>query len=110
MNYTCMNKPSVSAPVGEAFRFVKSVYGDNFFLQLYKDFGGDKHPSLYGSFISAVVHFMTLYDFTDPSSFNVPTFDIVPDWVNILLYASVEAVNQQEWSLGADDVCKAFNC
>ena len=109
MNYTCMNKPSKAAPVGEAFRNIKMTYGDNFFLQLYKDFGGDKHPSLYGSFISAVTNFMTLYDLTEAPS-NLPTFDIVPDWVNILLYASVAAVNQQSWTVGADEVCQGLNC
>ena len=108
MNFACMHKPAKIAPIGEAFRIIKLMLGD-FYLQLYKDYGGDQHPSLYGSYISALTNFMTLYDLTEPPS-NLPTFDIVPDWVNILLYASVAAVNQQSWTVGADEVCQGLNC
>ena len=107
-NFACMYKPAMIAPVGEAFRIIKQMLGD-FYLQLYKDYGADHYPSLYGSYISALTNFMTLYDLTEPPS-NLPTFDIVPDWVMILLYASVAAVNQQSWTVGADEVCQGLNC
>ena len=108
MNLACMHKPASVAPVGEAFRIIKTMLGD-FYLQLYKDYGGDKHPSLYGSYISALTNFMTLYDLSEPPP-NLPTFDIVPDWVNLLMYASVTAIKQQSWAVGADEDCTGLMC
>ena len=68
--FACQNPPARVAPVGEAFaRFWDS---DNF-LSLYKvqsyenieecqENGGDHHPSLAGSYLSALTHYSALFN------------------------------------------------
>ena len=59
--YGCMFKPGQVAPVGEAFREFQRIAGEEFFT-LYNTNGvSDHHASLKGSYVSACVHFSTLY-------------------------------------------------
>ena len=59
--YGCMLKPGQVAPVGEAFREFKRMYGDEY-LTLYNTNGVyDHHASISGSYLSACVHFSTLF-------------------------------------------------
>jgi len=60
--FACMKKPASVAPVGESFRQVRNTQGDEFFFSLYNTGGvSDHHPSLAGSYLSGLVHFLSLF-------------------------------------------------
>jgi len=57
--FACQNPSATIAPVGEAFA---TYWGKDNFLSLYKNNGGDHHPSLAGSYLSAVSHYSALFN------------------------------------------------
>ena len=107
MKLACMKKPAHAAPVGEGFRYVKQVYGEEMWEQLYVP--GDKHPSLAGSFLSAVTHFMALYDM-DYVNDDIPTFGLSKEVVNALVESAYITRFSGDWSLEADTECSIFYC
>ena len=107
MSFTCLKKPARSAPVGEGFRNVKSMFGDSVWEELYVP--GDKHPSLAGSYLSALTHLMSLYDLEKISE-NVPDFGLSEDWVNRLVAAAEATRSQQDWTIEAEEDCESINC
>jgi len=60
--FACMNTPSRVAPVGEGFRRVKTTVGEDEFFSLYNTHGiSDHHASPEGSYLSACLHFVSLF-------------------------------------------------
>jgi len=57
--FACQNPSARIAPVGESFA---TYWGKDNFLSLYKNNGGDHHPSLAGSYLSAVSHYSALFN------------------------------------------------
>ena len=109
MSFACMNKPSNAAPVGEAFRHIRLTHGEEVFYELYKDYGGDKHPSLIGSYISALTHYMTLYNISDAAG-SLPTFGLDETWVRRSWSAAEAVINYFDWSVGVDEDCQDVLC
>ena len=107
MSFTCRKKPAKAAPVGEGFRNVKAMFGDSVWEELYVP--GDKHPSLAGSYLSALTHFMSLYDLEKISD-NVPDFGLSEEWVTRLIAAAEATRSQQEWAIEAGEDCDEINC
>ena len=83
------------------------MFGDSVWEELYVP--GDKHPSLAGSYLSAVTHFMSLYNL-DKITDSVPTFGLSEEWVSRLIEAAEATRAQLEWTIEADQACVAMNC
>merc|ERR1712223_2079223 len=69
----------------------------------------DKHPSLAGSFLSAVTHFMALYDM-DYVNDDIPTFGLSEEVVNALVESAYITRFSGDWSQEADTECSIFYC
>ena len=107
--YGCMFKPGQVAPVGEAFREFQRMAGDEFFT-LYNTNGvSDHHASLKGSYVSACVHFSTLYG--EPCTGNHFHGGLTnQDHVHQLQVAADTAVAQGSWNFPASSSCKLSIC
>jgi len=104
----CMKKPSRVAPVGEGFRNVKLTNGDALFRELY--FIDEKHPSLAGSYLSALTHYMALYNLTKINMETIPKFGLDDGIVKALVAAAEKTRNQDDWEYGVDRDCVSYNC
>merc|ERR1712112_399145 len=104
----CMKKPSRVAPVGEGFRNVKLTNGDELFRELY--FIDEKHPSLAGSYLSALTHYMALYNLTSINMETIPKFGLDDEIVKPLIAAAEKTRNQADWEYGVDRDCISYNC
>ena len=107
--YGCMLKPGQVAPVGEAFREFKRKHGDEY-LTLYNTNGvSDHHASLKGAYVSACVHFSTLYG--EPCTGNHFHGGLTSqDHVHRLQVAADTAVAQGSWNFPASSSCKLSIC
>jgi len=107
--YGCMFKPGKVAPVGEAFREFQKMAGDEFFT-LYNTNGvSDHHASPKGSYISACVHFSTLYG--EPCTGNSFHAGLTnQDHVHRLQVAADSAISQGSWNFPASSSCHLEIC
>ena len=107
--YGCMLKPGQVAPVGEAFREFKRKHGDEY-LTLYNTNGvSDHHASLKGAYVSACVHFSTLY--SEPCTGNHFHGGLTSqDHIHQLQVAADTAVAQGSWNFPASSSCKLSIC
>ena len=107
--YGCMFKPGQVAPVGEAFREFQRIAGEEFFT-LYNTNGvSDHHASLKGSYVSACVHFSTLYG--EPCTGNHFHGGLTSqDHIHQLQVAADTAVAQGSWNFPASSSCKLSIC
>jgi len=93
--FACMNLPARVAPVGEAFRQVRNTQGDEVFFSLYNTGGvSDHHPSLAGSYLSGLLHFLAL--FPDNSVLGITETMGLDEATAGLLQEAAE----ETWSLG----------
>ena len=106
--YGCMFKSGQVAPVGEGFREFKRMYGDEY-LTLYNTNGVyDHHASISGSYLSACVHFSTL--FGEPCTGN-PFHSLINHEVVERLQAAADfAVAQGSWVFPGDSTCQMTMC
>jgi len=82
--FACMTKPAKVAPVGEAFRLMKELYGDEEFYKLYNTGGvSDHHPSLGGSYLSGLIHYLALFPHKDVVG-NTETMGLDSDYATLL--------------------------
>ena len=107
--YGCMLKPGQVAPVGEAFREFKRKFG-NEYLTLYNTNGvSDHHASLKGAYVSACVHFSTLYG--EPCTGNLFHGGLTSqDHVDQLQVVADTAIAQGSWNFPASSSCKLSIC
>jgi len=82
--------------------------GDALFRELY--FIDEKHPSLAGSYLSALTHYMALYNLTSINMETIPKFGLDDEIVKLLVAAAEKTRNQDDWEYGADRDCVSFNC
>jgi len=107
--FACMNKPARAAPVGEAFSFVKKTHGDSLFYELYNTLGvSDHHPSLAGSYLAALTHYLALYDRGVVG--NSETFGLDDDMVSKLQTAAEMTWRLVDWEYGVDRACDQCMC
>jgi len=107
--FACMNKPARAAPVGEAFSFVKKTHGDTAFFELYKTLGVlDHHPSLAGSYLAALTHYLALFNTSVVG--NTATFGLDQDTVSRLQTAAEMTWRLVDWEFGADRDCDQCIC
>ena len=104
--YGCMFKAGQVAPVGEGFREYKKMYGDDAYSALYRT--NDHHASLQGSYLSACVHFSTL--FGQPCLGNTYGSSLDAGIVEGLQIAADLAVDKADWTYPADSDCKLSMC
>jgi len=107
LSFTCMKKPARAAPVGEGFRNIKAEYGDETWRQLY--WIDNKHPSLAGSYLSALIHYMSLFDLKQVPE-DAPDFGLGQEWKTKLVSAAESAMGKQDWEFGADSDCDMVLC
>jgi len=111
-SFACMNKPARLAPVGEAFRRVKLLdydIDDVYFHSLYVP--GDHHPSLMGSYLSALLHFMSLYKVPVVSNDNkIPDLGVDPFFAILMKLVADETYNSQQWEFGTQSQCDQSLC
>ena len=104
--YGCMFKPGQVAPVGEGFREYKNAYGDNAYSELYRT--NDHHASLKGSYLSACVHFSTL--FGQPCLGNTYEAGLGFENAEKLQIAADLAVEKENWNFPANSDCNLKMC
>ena len=104
--YGCMFKAGQVAPVGEGFREYKEMYGDNAYSHLYRT--DDHHASLKGSYLSACVHFSTLFGV--PCLGNTYGAGLDAGDVEELQIAADLAVEKADWTYPADSNCNLSMC
>ena len=108
-SFACSNKPARVAPVGEAFSFVKKTFGDGLFHELYLTRGLlDHHPSLAGSYLAALTHFLALFNTSVVG--NTETAGLARDIVNKLQTAAEITWLEDDWQFGADRKCDLCGC
>lgn len=106
--YGCMFKPGQVAPVGEAFREFKAIYDDEFFT-LYNTNGvSDHHAAPKGSYLSACVHFSTL--FHDSSSGNSYHGNLNNQVAKKLQDVADKVVNRGGWEYPTSSDCNLTMC
>jgi len=107
--FACMNKAARVAPVGEAFRIIKKTQGDDMFFSLYNTNGvSDHHASERGSYLSALIHFGSLYQRGVVG--NTETAGLPADIVAILQDTAEAAISSQDWEYPAGDDCNLSMC
>jgi len=111
-SFACMKRPARAAPVGEAFRAMKLFdwdLEDEYFHSLYVE--GDHHPSMRGSYLAALLHFMSLYNVpvvsNDPS---IPYLGVDPFFAKLLMLAAEETFNSQSWEFIGESACDQSLC
>merc|ERR1711962_20127 len=103
----CMNKPARAAPVGEAFRLVKQTQGDAVFHSLYKT--GDHHPSLSGSYLAGLLHYLGLFNTSVLG--NTETLGLDPETVKMLqVQADMVWGGGEPWEFSAQENCDLCIC
>ncbi len=108
--YGCMFKSGQVAPVGEAFRLYKELYGEEEFSTLYKTNGvSDHHASLKGSYLSACVHFTTLFQGAQCSG-NTYEAGLDSDVAKNLQEAGDLTVQAGAWTFPNDSACEFEMC
>jgi len=109
-NFACMKKPARVAPVGEAFRLIRQSQGQDMFHSLYNTNGvSDHHASERGSYLSALVHFISLFERGVVG--NTETAGLPADIVAILQDAAEATVASQNWEYPADQTCSlTYTC
>jgi len=107
--FACMKKPARAAPVGEAFKYVKENYGDKTFFSLYNTLGlFDHHPSLKGSYLAALTHYLALFNSSVVG--NTETFGLDSDLVAELQVSAEMTWMEGDWEFGADSECDLCMC
>eukprot|EP00090_Calanus_glacialis_P004315 TRINITY_DN13209_c0_g1_i1.p1 TRINITY_DN13209_c0_g1~~TRINITY_DN13209_c0_g1_i1.p1 ORF type:complete len:235 (-),score=45.13 TRINITY_DN13209_c0_g1_i1:35-646(-) len=107
--FACMNKPARAAPVGEAFKYVKETFGDAPFYSLYNTFGVmDHHPSLEGSYLAALTHYLALFNGNVVG--NTETFGLDAKVVNRLQEAATSTWSEGDWEFGTERECGLCIC
>ena len=101
-------QPGQVAPVGEAFREFKAIYDDEFFT-LYNTNGvSDHHAALKGSYLSACVHFSTL--FHDSSTGNSYHGNLNNQVAKKLQDVADKVVNRGGWEYPTSSDCDLTMC
>ena len=101
-------QPGQVAPVGEAFREFKAIYDDEFFT-LYNTNGvSDHHAAPKGSYLSACVHFSTL--FHDSSSGNSYHGNLNNQVAKKLQDVADKVVNRGGWEYPTSSDCNLTMC
>jgi len=106
--YACMNKPSRVAPVGKAF---KSIYDsdETYFYHLYNEEGvTDHHASPRGSYLSALVHFGSLFNRSVVG--NTETAGLHQQDVNLLQDTAQAMLDSKDWNYPVGDECDLCIC
>merc|ERR1711936_1103745 len=107
--FACMKKPARAAPVGEAFKFVKETQGEETFYSLYKTGGvSDHHPSLEGSYLAALTHYLALYN-TNVDG-NSEQFGLEQEKAAMLQEAAQYTWSLTDWQYGAGADCDLCMC
>jgi len=109
ITFACMNKPAQVAPVGESFKFVKDTHGLETFLSLYNTHGvSDHHPSLEGSYLAALAHYLALTGREVLG--NSETFDLPSHTVEILQTAAQQVWLLRDWEFNSQEQCDLCMC
>ncbi|XP_023343766.1 uncharacterized protein LOC111713177 isoform X2 [Eurytemora carolleeae] len=107
--FACMNKPSRASPVGEAFRAVQEILGDDEFFSLYNTNGvSDHHASAKGSYLSALVHFGSMFQrsivgIPEPAGLDQITAEK-------LQFIGQNVLDSRSWEYPMEDDCSACIC
>jgi len=107
--FACMKKPARAAPVGEAFKFVKETQGEETFYSLYNTGGvSDHHPSLEGSYLAALTHYLALYNTNVVG--NSEQFGLEQEKAAMLQEAAQYTWSLTDWQNGAGADCDLCMC
>ena len=106
--FACMNQPSRVAPVGKAFKLMYES-DQKYFFHLFNEEGvTDHHASPRGSYLSALVHFGSLFNRSVVG--NSYTADLHEEDVRLLQDTAEVTLKSADWNHPLGDDCTLCMC